>query len=224
MQASLNWDHDHGNSRPDPPPAARAAARAAVLDTAWTELVEVGFANLTMESVAARAGTASPCSTAAGPTRMSWCSPRSSTIGTATRSSFLTPARCGRPARPADGVERRPCRFLRHRRGRRLLGAPSRHRPHPGAGPRQGHGGPAAAARPLPLPARPRPRRDRPSSVFPPPCSPCRSTWCATTCCWTSSRSGPNASSQLSTNSACPLSAATTRRLRQGDLICRSAG
>lgn len=44
----------------EPPPRHRRrgpALEAALLDAAWEELVEIGFAKLTMESVASRAGT-----------------------------------------------------------------------------------------------------------------------------------------------------------------------
>jgi AcrR family transcriptional regulator len=50
------------SSTPEPPPSRRygAALEAAILDAAWEEIVQAGYARLTMGSVAARARTSEP--------------------------------------------------------------------------------------------------------------------------------------------------------------------
>lgn len=44
-----------------------AALEKALLDAAWEELTDTGYARFTMDAVVKRAGTSPPSSTAAGP-------------------------------------------------------------------------------------------------------------------------------------------------------------
>ena len=63
--ASYNWQMTATNSR-----RRGTALEDAILDAAWAELTELGYAEMTLESVAKRAGTSRPVLARRWPTRM----------------------------------------------------------------------------------------------------------------------------------------------------------
>ena len=132
---------------------------SALLTAALDELVKVGYARMTMESVAKRAGTSEPVLYRRWPNKDQLvlaamehyrdANPIALPDTGALRSDLLAELTMVSEARAG---------ILRHHRGRRLLRAAGRHRPHSQPGPRTGHGWPAAPAPAGYLSAGPRPR------------------------------------------------------------------
>ncbi|WP_372505777.1 TetR/AcrR family transcriptional regulator [Actinomadura madurae] len=72
-----------------------AALEKALLDAAWDELAEHGYARFTVDAVVRRAAPVPRCSTAAGPTATSWSARPSPTCSKSHCWSSPTRAACG---------------------------------------------------------------------------------------------------------------------------------
>ncbi len=156
---------------------------SALLEAAWNELVEVGFAGLTMESVAARAQTG------VAVLYRRWANEDQLVLAAIEHYGRAHPVEI-----PDTGTLRgdlSPCwtsmssgagpAFMARRRGRRVLRAADQHRPDPAQAREKLFGRPANPGRPDHLPGAPMTAAKSTWSASRPPCSPCHSTWCATT-------------------------------------------